>query len=517
MLKFGGQTIIDWLHKLISIVWRTERSPQDWKDSIIATIFKKGDAKECGNYRGISLLSVPGKVYALLMLRRLSSRMEATISENQTGFRRGRGTSDHLFTLNQIISNSTEFDTPTHICFIDLAKAYDTVNRAALWQVLRQAGLSEKLQRLLRELHTNSRASVRAYGQTSEPFSINNGVRQGCVLAPALFNLFLGHVVNQALKNSNEGITIRYTLNGALRIEHRRPNELFDLVQLLLYADDMAIVCDSANGLTRLVTILDNVTQAWHLDISQKKTEILSVDRFNSQQQPSITLRNQQIQQVTSFKYLGRTFDASSSLDTEINCRLKKASSSFWRYKSNLYSRKEISVKTKVRIFSTTALPTLLFGSEGWPILVRHLRRLESFQMRCLRYICGITFATHGKVSHESIRLRCDIRSIADQLRINRLRWLGHVYRMDDTRLPRKALFSRLSGDRPQGGHYTTWRTVVIKDLELIHQSKTWKENVSDRKLWRKIIHQRPESLRSDRSRSLRPSTRRQRSSRISV
>jgi len=416
-----------------------------------------------------------------------------------------------------VLSNAIEFDTPTHTCFVDLAKAYDAVNRSALWQVLRQAGLSEKLQRLLKELHTNSHASVRAYGQLSEPFSINNGVRQGCVLAPALFNLFLDHVVNQALKDSNEGVTIRYTTNGVLHIEHRRPNELFDLVQLLLYADDMAIVCDSADGLTRLVTSLDNVTQAWHLDISQKKTKILTVDRFNSQQQPSITLRNQKIEQVTSFKYLGRHFDASSTLDTEINYRLKKASSSFWRYKTNLYGRKEISVKTKVRIFKTTALPTLLFGSEGWPILARHLRRLESFQMRCLRYSCGITFATHGKVSHESIRRRCDIRSIGDQLRINRLKWFGHVYRMDSSRLPRKALFSRLSGDRPQGGHYTTWRSLVLKDLELLHQSETWQENACDRKKWRKIIHQRPESLRSARSRSLRSSTRCQRDSGASV
>jgi len=68
--------------------------------------------------------------------------------------------------------------------------------------------------------------------------------------------------------------------------------------------------------------------------------------------------------------------------------------------------------------------------------------------------VCVCRFATHGNVTHQSIRQRCDIRPIGDQLRINRLRWLGHVNRMDDSRLPRKALSSRLSGDRPQGGHF---------------------------------------------------------------
>ena len=424
MLKHGGDTIIDWLHQVISIVWSTERSPQDWKDAAIVTIFKKGDIKECGNFRGISLLSIPGKVYALLLFDHVSARMEATILEHQAGFRRGRGTTDQLFTLSQILSHATEFDNPTHTCFIDLRKAYDTVNRNAMWRILKQSGLSGKLQRLLQELHTDTRATVKAYGQSSEPFDINNGVRQGCVLAPALFNLFLDHVVRQALNNIDEGVTLRYTVDGELHIKHRRPNELLELVQILLYADDMAIVCSSPEGLSRLVTSLDNITQAWHLDISQPKTKILSVDRNNSQQKPSINLRGVDIQCVESFTYLGRKFCAHPSLDEEIASRLQKAAHSFWRLKSVLYSRKEISTRTKVRIYKCTVLPTLLYGSEMWAPLVHQLRRLEAFQIRCLRYILGIRFATHGKVTNKSIRSRCSVRPITDILRTNRLRWL---------------------------------------------------------------------------------------------
>ena len=276
--------------------------------------------------------------------------MEATGSETQAGFRRGRGASDHLFTLNQILSNASEFDTPTHTCFIDLRKAYDTVNRPALWRILTKSGLSGKLQRLIQELHSNSQSTVKAYGSISEPFSINNGVHQGCVLAPALFNLFLDHVVYQ-------------------------------FIQILLYADDMAIVCSTPTGLNQLVTNLDKITQAWHLDISQKKTKILSIDRFNTHPKPSITLRNVNIENVDSFTYLGRNFSTHPNIQTEITARLQKAAHSFWRLKSILYSRPEISIKTKIRIFKTTAIPTLLYGSESWAPSITQTRRLETYQM----------------------------------------------------------------------------------------------------------------------------------------
>jgi hypothetical protein len=277
----------------------------------------------------------------------------------------------------------------------------------------------------------------------------------------------------------------------------------------------MAIVCDSPEGLSRLVSRLDEITQAWHLDISQGKTKILSIDKNNTQPKPSITLRDVKIKQVDSFKYLGRIFSSTPSIASEISARVQKASHSFWRFKTVLYRRSEISLKTKIRIFKMTVLPTLLYGSESWPITASQLRRLQSFVMRCLRYILGIRFATHGNVPNKTIRRRCKVLSIADLLRTNRLRWLGHLARMDKCRLPVKALFSRLSGSRPEGGQLSSWRKLVINDLVVIHQTNTWFDLTRDRNEWRRIIHCRPQSLLSCRSRSLRSSTRVQRKDRL--
>ena len=81
--------------------------------------------------------------------------------------------SDHLFTLQQVLHDSWEFDVPTHTCFIDLRKAYDTVNRPVLWGVLQHIEISLKLQRLIRDLHTGIRSGVCAYRMTSDYFDVN--------------------------------------------------------------------------------------------------------------------------------------------------------------------------------------------------------------------------------------------------------------------------------------------------------------------------------------------------------
>jgi len=504
MLKFGGQPLTKFLHTLITAVWNTEDCPQEWRDAVIVTIFKKKDPTICDNYRGISLLSIPGKVFAMILLNRVSTAMEATVSEYQAGFRRGRSTTDQVFTLQQILTNSYEFNIPTHTCFIDLKKAYDTVNRTALWRVLQKTTLSHKVLRLLENLHTNTHASVRAYGQLSDPFPVTNGVRQGCVLAPALFNIFLDHILRVALANSPDGITIRYTKNNPrITINNRvtRSEEFDELIRELEYADDMAIICDSAAGLSRLVIRLDQVTQAWGLCISQEKTKILTIDRTANAPTPNITLRGEQLECVDTFKYLGRNFTTTPTLDKEIATRIQSASTAFYKLAAPLYRRKEISLRNKLRVYKATVLPTLLYGSETWAPNRDHTRRLEAFQHRCLRYCLGIRYATHGHISNSSLRQKCRPTPIATLMCTRRLRWLGHIARMPNTRLTKKILFSRLPNSRPGGRPFKSWRQVIVDDLGFVGLTQNnWVESAQDRKEWRKIIN-RPYRQHSNRPR----------------
>ena len=161
--------------------------PQDFKDAKIVTIFKKGDRSQCGNYRGISLLSTAGKILAKVLLSRLQKAESKILPESQCGFRANRSTIDAIFTLRQLQEKSIEQQRPLFMVFIDFTKAFDTVNRELLWKLLDHFGCPNTFTKIIREFHEGMQATVLVDGDLKEPFPVCHGVKQGCILAPTLF------------------------------------------------------------------------------------------------------------------------------------------------------------------------------------------------------------------------------------------------------------------------------------------------------------------------------------------
>ncbi|TWW68384.1 hypothetical protein D4764_19G0001820 [Takifugu flavidus] len=133
---------LSWLTRLCNIAWTSGAVPLDWQTGVVVPLFKKGDRRVCSNYRGITLLSLPGKVYSGVLERRVRQIVEPRIQEEQCGFRPGRGTVDQLYTLSRVFEGAWEFAQPVHMCFVDLEKAFDRVPRGVLWGVLREYGVS---------------------------------------------------------------------------------------------------------------------------------------------------------------------------------------------------------------------------------------------------------------------------------------------------------------------------------------------------------------------------------------
>ncbi|MDF4995661.1 reverse transcriptase family protein, partial [Vibrio parahaemolyticus] len=144
---------LSWLTRLCSIAWTSGAVPLVWPTGVVVPIFKKGDQRVCSNYRGITLLSLPGKVYARVLEKRVRLIVEPQIEEEQCGFRPGRGTVDQLFTLARVLEGAWEFAQPVHMCFVDLEKAYDRVPRGILWGVLREYGVGGPLLRAIQSLY----------------------------------------------------------------------------------------------------------------------------------------------------------------------------------------------------------------------------------------------------------------------------------------------------------------------------------------------------------------------------
>ena len=141
-------------------------------------------------------------------------------SESQCGFRHGRGCADQLFSLRMLMEKAREYHQPIYACFIDLKKAYDSVHRESLWRILQHSYcLPPKLLSIMRALHEDSTAAVRAYGKLSDKFSVTSGVRQGCVLAPTLFNFYFDVAIRMALEEHRQqgsGIRVAYLLDADL-------------------------------------------------------------------------------------------------------------------------------------------------------------------------------------------------------------------------------------------------------------------------------------------------------------
>ncbi len=125
--------------------WKMREVPDDWKKAIIVPLFKgKGSRSECSSYRGIRLLSVPGKVYGRILTERLMEVTEGKVSKEQGGFRKGRGYVDQIFAMKMLVEEYLGKDKKLYAAFMDLEKAYDRVDRA-LWSVLKIYGVGGKL------------------------------------------------------------------------------------------------------------------------------------------------------------------------------------------------------------------------------------------------------------------------------------------------------------------------------------------------------------------------------------
>ena len=177
------------------------------QDAKIITIFKnKGERSDCNNYRGISLLSVIGKVFAKDILVRLQKLAERIYSESQCGFRAGRSTIDMVFSLRQHQEKCREQQMPLYIAFIDLTKAFDLVSRDGLFQILPKIGCPPKLQSMIDSFPTNMKGTVQFNGSSSRNFDIRSCIKQGCVLAPTLFGIFFALLLRLAFGKASEGI-----------------------------------------------------------------------------------------------------------------------------------------------------------------------------------------------------------------------------------------------------------------------------------------------------------------------
>nr|VZI24094.1 unnamed protein product [Spirometra erinaceieuropaei] len=463
--KHGGPQLMDHLTALFQEMWRQGEVPQNFKDATIVHLYKrKGNRQVCDNHRGISLLNIAGKIFARILLNRLNNHLEqGLLPESQCGFRRYRGTTDMIFADRQLQEKCQEMRTHLYSTFVDLTKAFDTVNREGLWKIMQKFGCPERFTQMVRQLHDGMMARVTDNGAVSEAFAVTNGVKQGCVLAPTLFSLMFSAMLMDAYRDERPGIRIAYRTDGHLLNQRRMHFQ------------------------SRVST-----TTNFGLVINTQKTVVMHQPPPNSatapNASPQISVNGTQLQVVENFPYLGSTLSRTTKIDDEVANRISKASQAFGRLLSTVWNRHGLQMNTKLKMYKAVILPTLLYGAETWTVYTRQARRLNHFHLSCLRRILRLNW--QDRIPDTDVLERTGMLSIYSMLRQMQLRWSGHLVRMDDERLPKRLFYGDVAtGSRRQGGPIRRYKDTLKSSLKLLQiNPANWEELACDRPAWRRTV-----------------------------
>ena len=216
--------------------------------------------------------------------------------------------------------------------------------------------------------------------------------------------------------------------------------------------------------------------------ISLGKTEVMGQ---NTPTIPHITINGTELNTVKRFTYLGSTVCDTNSLDTELDVRIGKASTTFGRLQKRVWGNGNLYHGVKFEVYKACILSVLLYGSESWTTHMRHEHRLNAFHFRCLRSILGLTW--EDRVPNTEILQISKLPDMYTLLRARRLRWTGHVVRMTDDRLPKAILYGELkNATRPVGRPKLRFKDCLKRDLtsfDIDHAS--WEVQAQDRPAWR--------------------------------
>ena len=156
------------LTELFQCMWRKEAIPQDFNDASIIQLYKqKGNPQVCDNHRGISLLSIAGKILAKILLNRLNAHLDKAglIPESQCGFRKDTGTIDMIFPARQLQEKCQVQNIDLYMTFVGLTKAFDTVSRDGLWKIMAKFGCPPRYKAMVRQFHDCMQARVQNDGE----------------------------------------------------------------------------------------------------------------------------------------------------------------------------------------------------------------------------------------------------------------------------------------------------------------------------------------------------------------
>ena len=246
------------------------------------------------------------------------------------------------------------------------------------------------------------------------------------------------------------------------------------------------MVADSPESLQEVLSYMALHYKKLGLNINVQKTEFLKRTVSSPESPIILNIDGTELNEVQCFRYLGSNISANCSLNDEVSYRIGRTASAYGRLRPRVFENYNLNLHTKVSVYHAVVVSTLLYGSETWTLYRQQFRNLEKFYMGTLQKILGITW--RDKIPHTEILRRTDCVSLECLLHRGQLRWLGHVVRMPENRLPKHLLYGELAeGRRSVGGQMKRFKDHAKRTLEACHlQPKALENQADDRQEWRR-------------------------------
>ena len=419
-LKNCPQSVIILIVRLFNLILQTGHVPYEWCVGLIVPIFKKkGSHFDPNNYRGITLLSCLGKLFTLCLNARLTKFVtdRHIIGEEQTAFREGYSTMDNVFVLNEIINIYLHNHKRLYCCFIDYQKAFDTINRSALWGKLIENGINGKIFRVIYNMYDSAKSCVKEESMVSGLFACNVGVRQGENLSPLLFAIFLNDF-EKSLSTKYNGLT---TITELSRILSNDDINFFINMYTLLYADDTLVFAESPEEMQLALNEVGVYCQTWGLSIHPDKTKIVIFSRGKVRTAYNFKISNLDVATSSEYEYLGIFFNFSGSFGKAINERITPARKAMFGLNEkavNLLLPPDIHID----LFEKMIAPIFLYGCEVWGY--GNVEPLEIFYRGFIKRVLGLHRSTpncivYGEVGKYPVIHRVYLRMISFWVKIS--------------------------------------------------------------------------------------------------
>ena len=385
------------------------QNPVDrWMKGCILLFPKKGDLGLAENYRGITLTSIAAKIYNALLRNRIEPKIDNILRKNQNGFRRNRSTTSQILTIRRILEGGRAKDLQATIFFVDFTKAFDSIHRGKMEQILLAYGLPKETVAAIMMLYRNTKVKVRSPDGDTDYFDIVAGVLQRDILSPYIFIICLEYVLRKSIDKIKE--------NGFKLTKERSRRYPAKTITDADYTDDIALLANTPAQTETLLHSLERATAGIGLHVNPHQTEYMC---FNQTGDIS-TLNGSSLKLVDKFTYLGSSV---LSTKTDINTRLTMAWTDTDRL--SVIWKSDLTDKLKRSFFQAAVVLILLYGCTTWTLTEK---KLDGNHTRMLRAVLNKSWRQHTTKQ----QLYDHLPLITKTIQVRQTRHAGHCWRSRD-------------------------------------------------------------------------------------